>query len=111
MVKCIIEITKNQTYETIVRWSQRAWRLLLVYDLKRFGLLQERPAGEYCLHPSKPELQPIGVVTQKFVDYADYVDSHGMVFNIGSRKLRNVWDEESSEVCLYVHDDSIPVSW
>lgn len=54
--------------------------------------------------------KPVGVATEGFLNYADYVDTHGMVFNIDPQKMGKVWDKGSNDAKLYVHDDCIPES-
>lgn len=54
--------------------------------------------------------KPVGVATEGFVDYADYVDTHGVVFNIDPMRMGKVWDKGSNDAKFYVHDDCIPES-
>jgi hypothetical protein len=66
--------------------------------------------GRIIYLPLNRKYKPIGETTKQWVDYRDYVDTHGMVFECDPYKIGDVWDKGSNELVLYVFDDDVPAS-
>jgi hypothetical protein len=66
--------------------------------------------GRMVYVPINRRYKPIGETTKQFVRYEDYVDTHGLVFELDPFKMGDVWDRQANELRLYVYDDSVPAS-
>lgn len=66
----------------------------------------EEPSRKHTFLPLNRNYKPLGYARPEFVQYADYLDTHAVVFSRDPAGFNDIWSNISNAGMLWLYDDN-----